>query len=203
MQRNKDVLAAVRRKYGHDLGTLADVGFGPAGSADAFGYRDGPRRLPSLVRRSILSRSVDVKLVVSYRSVDLADFLSGPYPKGSIMVATSVSARQTLTNRPTWLDPREIDAWGVALAASGFEEYVLNLGEMAAYTSGARHYRYVIGPDRCMCVIPQVDRETLHDLHQRTSSRLLNQLRTETARPTRFLGTSTDSPERKHRANGT
>ena len=175
MRKNDDVLAAVRHRYGRDLVILAGEAFGPSGSADVLGHPNESRRIPSIIRHSILKRSVDVKLVVSHRLVVRSTSLSGPYPEGAILVATSVSARRARTNASTSLDLSEIDAWGVALAPTGFEDFVLKLGEMRAYASGARHFRYVLGPDRNICVLSRADREALRAIHEAPSIHLRNQ----------------------------
>ncbi|QHE73534.1 hypothetical protein [Rhodococcus sp. WAY2] len=156
-----EVLTAVRSTYARDLARLHRKALGPDGASEDFHRRGGP---PSFVGRSVLDRSAEVKLIASHIAFESPRELSGAYPERSVLVVTSVSGRHARTGAQAALDLVEADAWGMALAPVGFEEFCLSLGTVARSVSGSRHYRHILGPDGAVCAIYPDDRDTLRAL---------------------------------------
>lgn len=116
---------------------------------------------PNLVCRSILDRSVEVRLLASHLPLDASTSMTGPYPAGSVLLLMSVSGGHVRTGTPAALDPVEADAWGLALVPPGFEEYAFRPGTIAKLSTGVRHYRMVVASDGTACVIPPADKEVI------------------------------------------
>ncbi|WP_139277902.1 hypothetical protein [Rhodococcus marinonascens] len=118
-------------------------------------------KIPNFVGRSVLDRDLEVRILASHHTLDGSREFPGPYPPGAVMVSTSVKGRHARTGSVVEVNPVEADAWGLAMAPEGFEEFGVILGTPSYFSTGARHYRFVLDAAGGMCAIPATDCEIL------------------------------------------
>ncbi|EEN86023.1 hypothetical protein ACH49M_29540 [Rhodococcus qingshengii] len=152
-----ELIDKVRSRHERELHRLLRKALVP-GTSRTIARKKPP---PKLIGRSILDRTVEVRVFASHLALDTSTTMTGPYPAGSVLMMTFVGGRHVRTGEPVALDPIEADAWGLALVPPGFEEYALRLGTIAKFSAGVRHYRMVVASDGTACVMPPADKEVL------------------------------------------
>lgn len=151
-----DIGARIHRRHGDALDRLRQAATRICRRRDDRHSRsDDP---PALVATSILDPAVEIALTATNIAIEKVPGVVGYYPAGSAMMVTTVSARHSGSGKRAVLDREEVDGWGSALVPEGFRFLVVRLGVMSGSTSGAVHYRYVLGGDRHLCALD--DRDT-------------------------------------------
>lgn len=156
MATERDLISGIRQMYDRKLAALSRQILEPNDVHRKAGRRS---RRPCLVARSLLDTNIEVRLVGSSVALDRITEPAGSYPADSVLICTSVRSCQARTGRPAELSPTEANAWGLALVPAGFEEFGLRLGRVTDSLSAAHHYRFVLGPDRAICVISPMDQQ--------------------------------------------
>jgi hypothetical protein len=119
-----------------------------------------------VVLPSITESSIEVHVNAATIPVDSMTEFTGRYPSRSRVVAVSIHGRHDRSGRPTTLSPNEMDAWATAMAPPGYEHYVVRLGVLDHSPARAVHYRYILGPDRALCVLDPHDHVALMGNHR-------------------------------------